>query len=503
MIFFGFVMNLLIEEWVLFAALQQCFTQLSLQYLLVDCNLSPKFNGMKHFLLIIISCLAFYHLNAQCETFAHHPKGKAHAQSLMKYRDFITSKNYIKALPLWQELYQFCKGANPNILRDGVMMHKYFAKNAIDTTIQRQHLQTVSQLYLEQIQCYGHLIRKKTGKPWAGIYHYYLGRNYYNLQDYEKAFDAFQKSLEIDSFHIHFGLIPIFAKTTLEVFILAKINEKEVQNIRQILIEIIDSNQRGYSWEEVNFKKKANEVIWSNSQYNGRFGRRAMSCDFFANEIRALYYEDSCLRHREYLYVGSHLFLTQMSCDSSTKMYQELVKRYSHVPVIDLTLFDPSPFFKAEIAMRQGFFNCAKIHYLEGVYDERIGKEYRYRAVMRIGNISWMNEEWDEALKFYKYAATLNSKYGHPFIKIGLLYLRASKNCSPIERKLVANVALDYFKKATKFEDTKEEAMEKLKRYQQYLPTKSEFLGQYPNYTKTTMEVGCVLKKETTLRFRE
>jgi tetratricopeptide (TPR) repeat protein len=440
---------------------------------------------------------------AQCEGFSNHPKGKAHAKSLMKYQDFIASKDYTKALPQWQELYEYCKGANPNILRDGVIMHKHFAKNAIDTTTKRRHLQTVSKLYLEQIQCYGHLIRQSTFKPWAGIYHYHLGRNYYKLQDYEKAFDAFQKSLAIDSFHIHFGLLYPFAKSTLEVYNLRKIDEQEVQNIRQVLIEIVDSNQRGYSWEEVDIYKKRCEKAWTSAVYNSRFGKRALNCDFFANAIKALYIEDSCSRHHEYLNVGSFLFLTQIPCGDSTMIHQELITKYSDVPVIDRTLFHPDNFFAANFAMRQGFYDCAKKHYLEGVYDEEYNKYSRYKAAVRIGLVSQMNEEWDDALKFYKYATTLNAKTGKPYIKIAILYLRSNKDCSDFDRKLVANIGLDYFEKAKQFEDTKDRALKKIKLYNKFLPTKEEFLAKYPNYTKTTMEVGCELKKEVVLRFRE
>jgi len=442
---------------------------------------------------------------AQCETFGNHPKGEQYAKSLMVYRDFIKAKEYEKALSKWKELYQYCKGANSNILRDGVKIYKYLAENSDHISIQNQYLDTVSKLYLEQIECYGDIIRPKTNKPWAGIFYYYLGRNYYNLQDYQNAFVAFQKSIAIDSFQAHYGIIYPFAKATLEEFQADRISKIDVQNIRKRLIEIADYNiDKDNNISEYFDQKSAAESLW----FNSGTGKQVFDCDFFADEIRALYIEDRCLRYQEHRLIADFFFETRIDCNEQTKIYQELVDRHNHLPVRELGCgIGRDDYWRATNSLQDDDYECAKKHYIKVLTNDlangHISNEKKYKASIRLASIFAHDKEWENALKYYEYAATLEPNSGAPYLKIGLLYLRANTKCSGIERQLVVSVCFDYFEKAVKFEDTKEDALEKLKTYRKYLPTKAEFLEQYPNYTKQTMEVGCELKKEARLRFRE
>ena len=79
---------------------------------------------------------------------------------------------------------------------------------------------------------------------------------------------------------------------------------------------------------------------------------------------------------------------------------------------------------------------------------------------------------------------------------MGLLYLVANKDCTGFEREMMVNCSLELFEKATEFEDTREEALDKVQTYQQFLPSKETLLKKgipVIDYNQPR-EVGCLLK---------
>ena len=119
---------------------------------------------------------------------------------------------------------------------------------------------------------------------------------------------------------------------------------------------------------------------------------------------------------------------------------------------------------------------------------------------MLLGKLYQKDKEWQKALETFEFALVLKDNSGKPYISMGLLYLSANKTCENFERQLVASVAIDYFKKAKAFEETKDEAKDKVATYSAYLPSTPDC---FPSKKEVECEVGCVLKKKTFIHAKQ
>ena len=189
--------------------------------------------------------------------------------------------------------------------------------------------------------------------------------------------------------------------------------------------------------------------------------------------------------------------LKRAKCDEANLFLAKVMNDYKTIIEIEITS-DPDIIDRENIALRDGKIEEAKKYYAQGL-EHNINKQKRFKAAMRLAKLHQRDKEWNDALKYFNKASELNPSSGEPYISRGMLLLSANKNCSEFERKLVVCAALDQFEKAKKYTDTREEAIEKIKKYSEFLPTK-ESLFQRGIAIGSKRTVGCVLKAKTVIR---
>lgn len=423
---------------------------------------------------------------AQCDKLENHPQGKEHALRLFVYRDFVKNKQYEEALPNWTELYTHCKAGNGNILKDGIDMYEYFAKNAEDDDKKKEYNEKVATMMQERIDCYGNKKRSKTGLKYAGYRYYDLGKHFFKeMEDYERALKAFDKSIELDGNKVENNLLTYYAFITVRQFRGEEIDATKAREVHKKLMELMDSNLENYEDTKVavadEFDKIADDIF---------------DCAYFEKKIRPQFYQN--YNNLDYIMDDIIRALKRAECSEDDELLSMAMDRYKFMQdsLIEINRDDIDD---GNIALRDGNVADAKRFYEKGIANPAIETNKRYKGAMRLAKLQQQDGEWSNALSTFKKAADLNSSTGEPYISIGMLYLSANKSCAGFERQLVAGAALDQFRKAKNFSDTASDAEDRISTYGAYLPTKEALFqrGISPGSGRT---VGCVLKASTTVQ---
>ena len=193
--------------------------------------------------------------------------------------------------------------------------------------------------------------------------------------------------------------------------------------------------------------------------------------------------------------------IREVGCDENSEIFKKVKEHYQTMIEVEIGCNIPSASTRGENCEREGDINCAIEFYKIDVENTSFNINERFYVARRLAGLYQREENWEESLKYYIKAVELNPNTGDPYLKIGMLYLRANRTCGNFERQKVANIAIDYFEKAATFEDSKSEAQEKIKEYHKYLPTKEQVFQRAMKCNQKIM-AGCVLKKETRLRCR-
>ena len=443
---------------------------------------------------IVLSFILFipFIVSAQCDKLENHPDGKEAALKLFIYRDFVKANDYKQAFPLWEELYKCCKAGNGNILKDGITMYRAFAENTLEEYEKEAYNLKIAQLMKERVACYGDKIRKKTGLPYYGFRYYELGKHYYkNLSDYEKAAFYFEKSIEADSSFIKTSLINYYIYISKKRFRNEEITYDSLKSISKQLVQICNS-------DTIKFKE-AKENLYDRLK---PMRIRVFDCDYVVQKIKPYYEKNkNNLSYDEKIEIIKEL--KRVKCDDTNVFLQQVINDYNtlncYPEIPDRDIID-----RGNIALRDNKIEEAKEYFTRCIEEDGIDSQKRFKASMRLAKLHQRDKEWEQALKYFNKAKELNPESGEPYISIGMLYLSSNKTCDGFERQLVANAALDQFRIATKYEETKEEAKDKITTYSSYLPTKK---GCYDFYSEDKIgeeiTVGCVLEVKTKVRAKD
>ena len=469
---------------------------------------------MKVFWLMLITAFIGTTAFGQCTKLTDHPKGADFAKRQFVYRDQVKAKKYEAAMPQWRDLYTHCRAGNGYILRDGETIYKYFsekAEKAGDKNQMKLHMDTVGLMMTQRIECYGKKTRKSTGLKYAGYRYYLLGKHYINsatkfdaeddkeksvvFEYYQNAMSAFESSIKADGNKVEANLVHLYAFVAIELW-KANSDDKEYIKVEQMrdlyeqLLKIADDNSDKVDFIEAGDKVKA---------YYSSHERTIFDCAFFLVKVKPDFYKN----YDDPVFIKDNVRnrLVTGGCDEDEPFYVLVRERYLFL--VDSLEEDSRDLIdKGNICLRDGDEACALNYFEKGITDATIASDKRYKAAMRSAGLYQRDEKWSKSLEYYNKAIELNPNTGDPYIKLGMLYLRANRTCAGFERQKVASISIDFFNKAAGYSDSATEGKNKASEYRQYLPTTEQVFqrGMKPGQATTA---GCVLKRSTTLRSRD
>lgn len=449
---------------------------------------------------------------AQCDKLSNHPQGEEFAKRQFVYRDFIKAENYEAAIPQWRDLYTHCRAGNGYILRDGEDIFEYLAgkaEKAGDKALMANYLDTVGIMIAGRAECYGSQKRKSTGLPYKGYYYYLMGKHYVIAATkfageetantfYLKALEALDNAVATDGNRVEENALALRAFAAVELF-KAESEVATIDKMREVYASI--ESITSYNVENATpDAPKFEEAKKTADEYFSAIEKEVFDCEFFVNKVKADFYAH--FNDPDYIKDNIRGELAKGDCDDSNEFYALVKSRYEAVrDSIDYA--NKNLIQKGYDALKQNDYTVALDFFTKGVADEAIPADQRFDGAMRAGTLYERESKWQQSLDYYRKATELNSNSGQPYIRIGMLYLRANRGCDGFERQVVANISIDYFNKAKNYSDTAAEADDKISEYRQYLPT-SEQVFQRPGYSVNgATTAGCVLRASTTVRTKD
>lgn len=462
--------------------------------------------------VLTLALLSTTSVFAQCDKLSNHPQGEEYAKRQFVYRDFIKAKKYEAAMPQWRDLYTHCRAGNGYVMRDGQEIFEHLASQAEkagDKALMASYLDTVGIMIAGRAECYGSQKRKSTGMPYRGYYYYLLGKHYAlaatkfageptATEFYTKALAAFENAIKTDGNRAEENVLTLMAFAGVELFKA----ESEVATIDKMR-EIYASIESITKYNVDNATPSAAKYEEAKKTADGYFSgieKEVFDCDFFVNKVKADFYAN--YNDPDYIKDNIRSELAKGDCDETNEFYAEVKARYETVrDSIDYA--SKTLIQKGYDALKANDYTEALDFFVKGVADESIPQDQRFDGAMRAGTLFERESKWQQSLDYYRKAADLNNQSGQPYIRIGMLYLRANRGCDGFERQVVANISIDYFSKAKNYSDTASEADDKISEYRQYLPT-SEQVFQRPGYSVNgATTAGCVLRASTTVRTKD
>lgn len=462
-----------------------------------------------NYLLVIL--LLFYgnSLQAQCNSWEGHPKGIEQAKEQhVLYRDLFNSKQYKKAFPIWEALFQSVQSPKevPNRhFKDGIKLYYTFAKAEKNAKKKAAYIDLIIDLYQQLENCLG---ENGTDKVWLG-YHLYA------LQaDPSLAIEAFEAALRLDTQQT--SSIVILPLAQLSVYLYQKRHPKFTKayltNLYHQLKELAETKNTAPYLEK--WAKAEQEFLRVQEHLNSIWG-----CDFYVEQYKPMYFKDSnnIEQNKEILEVLGK------KCGQENPFYLQVAYRQEYLTVMTCTLYGPplsihqqgqyqenrARYFlkKGDSLQYKTYRDKAFEFYEEAIHknDSTLSAKESAELAYRIAYEAFQKDDFPKARKWCRTASSFQPNWGEPYILVGNLYASSYSKCASnnphnLDGKVVVWVALDEWKKAKRIDPSIEEKVNKrIHTYQKYLPPYNHIF-QKTLTIGAPYTVGCWIQQKTTIQ---
>ncbi len=447
--------------------------------------------------------------NAQCGKFTEASNPSDAETFHVLYRQDVKSKNFDAAIENWEKAYAAAPAADG--LRDvhytdGIKILKDKLKKETDQAKKEVLVKRVVGLYEGVIGCLesGSIKLPKTTAEKRIAYH--LGRQgfdmFYELvTPYSQTRATLESAIEKGGMDTEYIVLDPYARIVVHQFTNDKMNKEESRAAYAKLLEIADHNiAAGGKYKAYYEQAKGSvEAIFAQIENN------IFDCDYFVEKLRPEYDADP---DNPDVLKRIVPILKRQGCESGNAFLDELEGKYAQ-------------YASAENAKRQAEFEAnnpgmmANKMYKAGDYTGAIAK---YREAL--------DAETDEAKRGGYYfsiasiqgrklgqngqartnaynAAKARPNWGRPYMLIGDLYAKSSKNCGKdgYTRGLAVIAAIDKYRKAKSIDaEVAEEANKKIGIYNGSIPPKEDVFMRGKQGGKKD-KVGCWIGETVTVRY--
>lgn len=450
--------------------------------------------------------------SAQCGKFTDAANPSDAETFHVLYRQDVKSKNFDAAFPNWEKAYAAAPAADG--LRDvhytdGIKILKERIKVETDEAKKAEMAKQVLSLYEGVIACLesGSIKLPKTKVEDRVAYH--LGRQgfdmFYALRTpYSQTRATLESAMEKGGNDTEYIVLDPYARVVVHQFTNELMTKEEARTAYTKLNEIADHNIANGAKYKTSYEtaKTSVEAIFAQIENN------IFDCDYFVEKLRPQYDADpdNPAVMREIIPV-----LKRQGCVTGNAFLDELEMKYKKYAV-------------EENAKRQAEFEAnnpgmmANKLYKENKYPEAIAK---YREALEaetddqkkasyyfsIASIQGrkLNQYGQARTNAYN-AAKLRPDWGRPYMLIGDMYAKSSRNCGKdgYTRGLAVIAAIDKYRRAKSVDSDPEVAQEANKKigiYSGSIPLKSDVFMRGKQNGKD--KVGCWIGETVSVRYQE
>jgi hypothetical protein len=408
------------------------------------------------------------------------------------YRDFYKSKEYDKAVPLWERAFELAPSGNGTMnyhFDDGVGLYKAKFELA-DSSEKRQYIDRIMDIYDRRAECRNDEAYVTGRKAFDYYYHF---RTY--VSD-DELFTLFEDALNAKGDKADYFIInPMTALLIEQVVNFDMPYEKASPLAKQML------SSAKYGLENCDKDCEAWQVVndYAPARLESFEGLKGFyDCDYYREKYYPLFLDNPT------------------DCEIINKAYSSLkwgacLENDSILAEIALAkqtnCYTPPP---KESTLKQAY-NA----YTEGEYKEAVDlfqqfidstddleKKAKYNlliAKIYYGDLKNFSKSRSKALE----AAGQKSNWGEPYILIGKLYASSGPLCGPgtgFDSQIVTWPAIDKFEYAKRIDPSvADEANKWINRYRQYMPKKEDLFFRSLS-VGNSYKVGCWINETTTIR---
>lgn len=468
---------------------------------------------MKTILSIILSVMLTAGVSAQCETWLESP-GKDDAENAhVIYRQYVNNKDYDNAFTQWKVAYDIAPAADGNRdshFRDGIEIYKHKYKNAADEAKKEEFAAMIMELYEKGAQCissgaikYGacndQSCRDVHTGQWTGRQAFDM---YYLLQPPRaETYEVIRKSVDLTGNNTEYIILRPYADLLVYLYSNEKISAEEARTgharLREIAGHNVASNKTyGESYQQAQASMEASMAKIEGHIYD---------CAYFVEKLKPEYEADPSNVDNLVEIIKT---LKRQGCEPGEPFLDKLQTEYAAIAEEynkeqDSLFLLKNPAVAAKRCYDNEEWDCAVERFKEAIEQEE-DPEKKASYYFSIASIQYRQlNSYSSARSNARLAAELKNDWGRPYMLIGDMYAKSSRDCGDdaYSRGLAVLAALDKWAYAKSIDESvAAEANRNIARFSQYMPPQDDafMMGKKEGESD---QVGCWIGESVRLRF--
>ncbi len=448
-------------------------------------------------------------MNAQCGTWNDKPNKEDLEGAHSIYRQYLKDKtvadieqldaeNFKIAFDNWKKVYDAAPAADGQRAThyvDGRTFYMAMHNKATDAAKQKEYADTILKLYDEQIQCYKNeafLLGRK-----AYDMFYYLPSYGTTMATYQE----FKKAIEKGGNAAEYIVLDPMGQLMTYLYQQKQITKEEVEMMTEKLTAIAEHNEKNNKQYGAYYKQG---LAGMESRLEP-ISSEVFDCEYFKKKLLPSFEE-----HPDDIEVVKYVYtkLRQQGCDSTDIALGALRAKYEMLAAeinakLEAELRQNNPGYDAAQLQQEGKYAEAVARYKEAIEKETDNdkKAQFYYGIAYIQ--TWQFGQYSSARENARKAASLKSGWGKPYILIGDMYARTSRDCGDDwNQRLAILAAIEKYAYAKSIDsDVAGDANERIGRYADAKPDRSEghMRGIQPG---ATAKVDCWIAETVRVSFK-
>jgi tetratricopeptide (TPR) repeat protein len=463
-------------------------------------------NYLRTLALLLALSLTAGGATAQCVTWVDSPQKEDAENAHVAYRNFVKGKTAadLAALPEgefndafnnWKIAYDIAPAADGNRpfhYRDGRMFYKAMRQKATDEAKKQEYTDMIFKLYDEELECYPKYQAFLLGRK---------GSDMFYLSGYsEDAIEVIEEAMDSGGNETEYVVLAPLGKLLNYYY-----QEDAIDNVRMRELYDKATNLADYNIENNETYAPYYQAGKDNLDADVlQFADEIFDCDYFKGVLLPKVDEN-----RDSLDVLRYIVtkLKAQGCDSTDADVVRVQGIYDDLYAEKKEEYEAerrrmNPIYEGSELMKEGKYAEAVEAFERGIEatddDEKKAQAYFYIAQIQNAELGQYGSARQNANK----AAQLKPNWGKPYILIGDIYGRMSRNCSDSwDQRLAVLAAIDKYNQAKSIDsDVAGDANRRIGNYRSSMPIRSEAF-QRGLEEGARLEVGCGIGETVTLRF--
>lgn len=447
--------------------------------------------------------------NAQCTTWNGLPNEEDLVGAHSVYRQYLKDKqaadleqmdaeNFKIAFDNWKKVYDAAPAADgqrATHYTDGRTIYMAMHNKATDPAKKKEYADIILRLYDEQIQCYKNeafLLGRK-----AYDMFYYLPSYGFSTETY----DAFKKAIEKGGNASEYIVLDPMGQLMTYFYKEGKVKREEVIAMSEKLTAIAEHNKQNNK----QYGQYYDQGLQAMENRLEPIASEVFDCEYFKKKLLPSFQENpNDIEVVKFVYTK----LRQQGCDSTDVAMAELRTKYETLAAeinakLEADLRKNNPGYDASLLQQDGKYEAAVARYKEAIEKETDNdkKAQFYYSIAYIQ--TWQFGQYSSARENARKAASLKPGWGKPYILIGDMYARTSRDCGDDwNTRLAILAAIEKYAYAKSIDsDVAGDANDRIGRYADAKPDKSEghMRGVAPGASAT---VGCWIGETVRVSFK-